>query len=87
VLVRHVEELAAEKGCTPAQIGLAWVLARGEDVVPIPGTKRRKYLEENVAALEVQLTPEDLRRIDEIAPKGVAAGERYAEAAMKAINR
>ena len=87
VLVRHVGELAAEKGCTPAQIGLAWVLARGEDVVPIPGTKRRKYLEENVAALDVRLTPEDLRRIDEIAPKGVAAGERYAEAAMKAVNR
>ncbi|HEU4597048.1 MAG TPA: aldo/keto reductase [Pyrinomonadaceae bacterium] len=85
-LVRHVEELAREKGCTPAQVGLAWVLAQGSDIVPIPGTKRRKYLEENVAALEVRLTPEDLRRIDEIAPKGVAAGERYPEASMKAVN-
>lgn len=86
-LVKHIEELAAEKGCTPAQMALAWVLAQGEDIVPIPGTKRRKYLEENVAALEVKLTPEDLRRIDEIAPKGVAAGTRYPEAAMKAVNR
>jgi aryl-alcohol dehydrogenase-like predicted oxidoreductase len=86
-LVRHIEALAAEKNCTPAQVALAWVLAQGPDVVPIPGTKRRKYLEENAAALDVQLTPEDLRRIDEIAPKGVAAGERYPEAAMKAINR
>jgi aryl-alcohol dehydrogenase-like predicted oxidoreductase len=85
-LVRHVEKLAAEKGCTPAQIGLAWVLAQGPDIVPIPGTKRRKYLEENVGALDVRLTPEDLRRIDEIAPKGVAAGERYPEASMKAVN-
>jgi aryl-alcohol dehydrogenase-like predicted oxidoreductase len=85
-LVRHVEELAREKGCTPAQIGLAWVLAQGSDIVPIPGTKRRKYLEENVGSLGVRLTPEDLRRIEEIAPKGVAAGERYPEAAMKAVN-
>ena len=85
-LVKHVEELAREKGCTPAQIGLAWVLAQGADIVPIPGTKRRKYLEENVGALDVGLTDEDLRRIDEIAPKGVAAGERYPEAAMKAVN-
>ena len=86
-LVKHVEELAKEKGCTPAQIGLAWVLAQGPDVVPIPGTKRRKYLEENTGALDVQLTPEDLRRIEEIAPKGVAAGERYPEASMKSIGR
>jgi len=85
-LVKHVEELAREKGCTPAQIGLAWVLAQGPDVVPIPGTKRRKYLEENTGALNVQLTPEDLRRIDEIAPKGVAAGARYPEASMKSVN-
>jgi aryl-alcohol dehydrogenase-like predicted oxidoreductase len=85
-LVRHVEALAAEKGCAPAQIGLAWVLAQGHDIVPIPGTKQRKYLEENVGALDVQLTPEDLRRIDEIAPKGVASGERYPEASMKAVN-
>ncbi len=86
-LVKRIQEIAAEKGCTPAQLALAWVLAQGEDIVPIPGTKRRKYLEENVGALELHLTPEDLRRIDEIAPKGVAAGERYPEAAMKAVNR
>jgi len=86
-LVTRIQEIAKEKGCTPAQLALAWVLAQGEDIVPIPGTKRRKYLEENVGALEVQLTAEDLRRIDEIAPKGIAAGERYAEAAMKAVNR
>lgn len=86
-LVRHIEQLAAEKGCTPAQIALAWVLAQGEDIVPIPGTKHRKYLEENVAALDVKLTPDDLRHIDEIAPKGIAAGPRYPEAAMKAVNR
>ncbi len=86
-LVKHIENLAAEKGCTPAQVGLAWVMAQGEDIVPIPGTKRRKYLEENVAALEVRLTPEDLRRIDEIAPKGVASGTRYPEAMMSAVNR
>ncbi|MGI9106351.1 MAG: aldo/keto reductase [Pyrinomonadaceae bacterium] len=86
-LVTHIERLAAEKNCTPAQVGLAWVLAQGPDIVPIPGTKRRKYLEENVAALEVKLTPEDLRRIDEIAPKGVAAGTRYPEAMMAAVNR
>ncbi len=79
--------MAAEKGCTPAQVGLAWVLAQGEDIVPIPGTKRRTYLEENVAALEVKLTPEDLRRMDEIAPKGVAAGTRYPEVTMATVNR
>ncbi len=86
-LVKHIERLASEKGCTSSQLALAWVLAQGEDIVPIPGTKRRKYLEENVAALEVKLTPEDLRRIDEIAPKNVAAGTRYPEAGMAAVNR
>lgn len=86
-LLTRIQGMAEEKQCTPAQLALAWVLAQGEDIVPIPGTKRRKYLEENVGALEVQLTAEDLRRIDEIAPKGIAAGERYAEAAMKAVNR
>ena len=86
-LVTRIQGMAEEKRCTPAQLALAWVLAQGEDIVPIPGTKRRKYLEENVAALEVQLTAEDLRRIDEIAPKGIAAGARYPEAAMKAVNR
>ena len=86
-LVRRIEEIAAEKGCTPAQLALAWVLAQGEDVVPIPGTKRRKYLEENVGALGVEITPEELKRIDEIAPKGVAAGTRYPEAGMAGVNR
>lgn len=86
-LVERIKEIAAEKGCTPAQLALAWVLAQGEDIAPIPGTKRRKYLEENVRALEVELTPEDLKRIDEVAPKGVAAGTRYPEAGMAAVNR
>jgi aryl-alcohol dehydrogenase-like predicted oxidoreductase len=84
-LVRKIEEIAAEKGCTPAQLALAWVLAQGEDVVPIPGTKRRTYLEENVAALEVTLTAEERERIEQIAPKGAAAGERYPESAMRFI--
>jgi aryl-alcohol dehydrogenase-like predicted oxidoreductase len=86
-LVSRIEEIAAEKNCTPAQLALAWVLAQGEDIVPIPGTKRRKYLEENIAALEVEITPEDLSRIDEIAPKGAAAGTRYPEAGMATVNR
>ncbi|MFL5383349.1 MAG: aldo/keto reductase [Longimicrobiaceae bacterium] len=86
-LVRHIEEIAAAKGCTASQLALAWVLARGDDVVPIPGTKRRRYLEENAAALDVQLTPDDLARIEEVAPKGVAAGERYPAAAMASIGR
>ena len=86
-LVSKIEEIAAEKKCTPAQLALAWVLAQGKDIVPIPGTKRRKYLEENVAALEVKLTPEDLKRINEVAPPGVAAGLRYPEAAMQSVNR
>ena len=86
-LVRRVEEMAAEKGCTPAQLALAWVLAQGEDIVPIPGTKRRKYLEENAAALDVVISPQERKRIDEIAPQGVAAGMRYPESAMAAVNR
>ncbi len=86
-LVARIEEIAAEKGGTPAQLALAWVLAQGEDIVPIPGTKRRQYVQENVGALDVEITPEDLERLDEIAPKGVAAGERYAEAAMATVNR
>lgn len=76
-IVRRVEEMAAEKKCTPAQLALAWVLAKGKDVVPIPGTKRRKYLDENLAALEVSLTAADFARLDGIAPPGVAAGARY----------
>jgi aryl-alcohol dehydrogenase-like predicted oxidoreductase len=86
-LVGHIEEIAAAKGCTASQLALAWVHSRGDDVVPIPGTKRRRYLEENAAALDVQLTPDDLARIEEIAPKGVAAGERYPTAAMASIGR
>src|SRR3981081_4631592 len=77
-LVRRVEEIAKEKRCKPSQLALAWMLAQGKDIVPIPGTKRRKYLEENAAALEVQLTTDDLRRIDEIIPPSLAAGTRYA---------
>jgi len=84
-LVERVRELAAEKDCTPAQLALAWVLHRGEDVVPIPGTKRRRYLEENVAAAEVTLSEEELARIEEVAPPGAAAGERYAD--MSPIGR
>ncbi|MFB2973821.1 aldo/keto reductase [Aerosakkonema sp. BLCC-F183] len=86
-LVQRIEEIAQQKGCLPAQLALAWVLAQGEDIVPIPGTKRRKYLEENVGAVDVELTPEDLQRIDEVAPKGVAAGLRYPESGMSAVNR
>src|SRR5690606_29963313 len=81
-LVDAVEEMAGEKGCTPAQLALAWILARSDRVVPIPGTRRIERLEENVAALEVQLTPEDLDRLDAIAPAGIASGARYPESAM-----
>ncbi|ARS35020.1 aldo/keto reductase [Pontibacter actiniarum] len=85
-LVQKIEEMASQKGCTPSQLALAWLLAQGDDVVPIPGTKRRKYLEENVGALDVSLSQEELQQIDAIAPKGVAAGGRYREEQMKAIN-
>jgi aryl-alcohol dehydrogenase-like predicted oxidoreductase len=85
-LVRRVEEIARRKRCTPSQLALAWVLAQGDDIVPIPGTKRRPYLEEDVRALEVELAPADLEEIDEVAPKGVAAGARYHEAGMRTIN-
>jgi aryl-alcohol dehydrogenase-like predicted oxidoreductase len=86
-LVREIEAMAREKGCTPAQLALAWVLAQGDDVVPIPGTKRRKYLEENVGALAVRLAPEDLARIDRVIPPGVAAGTRYPAPHMQALGR
>jgi aryl-alcohol dehydrogenase-like predicted oxidoreductase len=86
-LVARVETIAREKRCTPSQLALAWLLAQGEDIVPIPGTKRRKYLEENVSALNVKLNAEDLRRIDEVAPKGVAAGARYPEIMMSMVDR
>jgi aryl-alcohol dehydrogenase-like predicted oxidoreductase len=85
-LVKRIEAIAAEKRCAPSQLALAWVLAQGDDIVAIPGTKRRKYLEENIGALNVQLTAEDLRRIDEVAPKGVALGARYPEFLMGSIN-
>ncbi len=85
-LVHRIETIAKEKGATPSQLALAWLLARGEDIVPIPGTKRRAYLEENAAAIGIRLTPDDLARIDEVAPKGAAAGERYPPEAMRVIN-
>lgn len=86
-LVERVEAIARAKGCTPAQLALAWVLAQGDDIVPIPGTRHVNRLEENVGALQVTLSAEDLRRIDAVAPKGAAAGERYTEAGMNAVNR
>jgi aryl-alcohol dehydrogenase-like predicted oxidoreductase len=85
-LVERVRTIAAQKDCTPAQLALAWVLAQGTDVVPIPGTKRRTYLEENLGALAVRLTADDLRRIDEVAPPGAAAGLRYPEFMMHFVN-
>jgi aryl-alcohol dehydrogenase-like predicted oxidoreductase len=84
-LVDRVERMASEKHCTPAQLALAWVLAKGGDVVPIPGTKRRNYLDENIAALDVSLTAVDLARIDEIAPRGITAGSRYPEEHMSRL--
>ncbi len=86
-LVERVNVIAAEKNCTPAQLALAWVLAQGADIVPIPGTKRRKYLEQNVGALEVELSGADLSRIDEVARPEAVAGTRYPEAGMKTVNR
>jgi aryl-alcohol dehydrogenase-like predicted oxidoreductase len=85
-LVERVEAIARRKKCTPAQLALAWLLAQGEDLVPIPGTKQRRYLDENVRALEIELTESDLEEIEEVAPKGVAAGERYHESGMRTIN-
>ena len=84
-LVERVQELAREHDCTPGQLALAWVLHQGEDIVPIPGTKRRRYLEENVAATEINLTEDDLRRLDEAAPVGATAGDRYPD--MSSVNR
>jgi aryl-alcohol dehydrogenase-like predicted oxidoreductase len=85
-LVRRVEEIGKEKGCKPSQLALAWVLAQGDDIVPIPGTKRRKYLEENAGAVEVKLTKEDLRRIDEVFPPEAASGARYPEHMLALVN-
>lgn len=85
-LAKRVESLAAEKKCTPAQLALAWLLAQGEDIVPIPGTKRQKYLEEDIAAVNVRLSAEELTRIEKAAPKGVAAGQRYPDEGMRRVN-
>jgi aryl-alcohol dehydrogenase-like predicted oxidoreductase len=86
-LVGQIQQIAASKGCAPAQLALAWVLAQGEDIIPIPGTKRRKYLEQNAGAADVTLTAEDRARIDAVAPRGVAAGTRYPEVAMSTVSR
>jgi len=86
-LVQRIEKMAQEKGCKSSQLALAWVLAQGEDMVPIPGSSHRPHLEENLAAIEIRLSAEELKLIDEVAPKGVAAGDRYPEGGMKVINR
>ena len=86
-LVERVREISKEKNCTPAQLALAWLLAQGEDIVAIPGTKRREKLEENARAIDVELNDDDLRRIGEAAPLGYAAGTRYPQAAMHTVNR
>src|SRR5450432_1888457 len=86
-VVARLKEIANDKVITPSQLALAWVLAQGDDMVPIPGTKRREFLEENIGAINVTLTPQDLARIDEVAPKGAAVGERYGAEAMKMLGR
>ena len=86
-LVREVEAIAADKGCTTAQLALAWVLAQGDDVVPIPGTRHSRYLDDNIGALDVKLSEQDLARLDEILPPGAAAGDRYHAQGMAAVNR
>ena len=86
-LVTRVNEIARAKGCSAGQLALAWVMAQGNDIVAIPGTKRRTYLEENIGAAHVQLTADDLRRIDEAAPRGATAGDRYPAQAMASLNR
>ena len=85
--LERIEEIAAKKKCTPAQLALAWVLAQGKDIVPIPGTKRRAYLEENARAAEIVLTAADLQKLDEVAPRGITSGPRYPERAMGSVNR
>ena len=86
-LVERIKALAARKGCSPAQLALAWALAQGDDIVPIPGTKRRRYLEENIGALDVHLAPDELAEIDAILPAGAAAGSRYSAPGMRTISR
>ncbi len=85
--VEKLKEIAAEKNCTPAQLALAWLLHQGDDIIPIPGTKHRTRLEENLKSIEIELTPEELRRINEAAPIGIAAGNRYPDAVMATVNR
>jgi aryl-alcohol dehydrogenase-like predicted oxidoreductase len=85
-LVKKVEDIASQKKCTSSQLALAWVLAQGEDIIPIPGTKRVKYLEENVGAINVHLTADDLAQIEKVLPKGAAAGQRYNEQMMRLID-
>jgi aryl-alcohol dehydrogenase-like predicted oxidoreductase len=87
VLVKKIEELAALKSCTPSQLALAWVIAQSENIFPIPGTKRVKYLEENIDAFKVNISPDDFKILDAIAPKGAAAGTRYSEGGMKIVDR
>jgi len=86
-LARGVHEIAARIGCTPGQLALAWVLAQGDDIVPIPGTKRRKYLEENVKALDVTLDAAQIAELADLFPRGIASGERYPPNMMAALNR
>jgi aryl-alcohol dehydrogenase-like predicted oxidoreductase len=85
-LVQRVEEIARRKRCTPAQLALAWLLAQGKDIVPIPGTKQRRYLDENIDSVQIELSASDLEEIEEVAPQGAAAGDRYHEAGMRTIN-
>ncbi|HKW68416.1 MAG TPA: aldo/keto reductase [Terriglobales bacterium] len=85
-LAQRVQKLAGDKKCTPAQLALAWLLAQGEDIIPIPGTKRQKYLEEDIAAVNIRLSAEELARIEKAAPKGVASGERYPDEGMRRVN-
>ena len=86
-IVRRIEALAKRKKCTPAQLAIAWLLAQGDDIVPIPGTKRRRYLEENMKAVEIQLTASEIQEIDDKLPAGMTAGDRYPAEMMKAVNR
>lgn len=86
-LVKKIEDMAEEKGCEPSQLALAWLLAQGEDIVPIPGTKRRKYLDSNLGALQVNVSKQELEQIDKIAPRGAFAGERYPAEQMKSLNQ
>jgi aryl-alcohol dehydrogenase-like predicted oxidoreductase len=86
-LVKQIETMAQAKGVTPSQLALAWVLAKGDDIIPIPGTKRLKYLEQNAAAASIKLSIRDIAELDAALPPGAAAGTRYPEHAMKAVNR